>query len=266
MELPPQKIAGRLKQPLLVKGRRKTAVDIALASAVERGPSRGVPDFLVTNGLPDIAEDGTGRATESRFGIKFIQHQNKEHPEKLLEYETEQLERDPFSIILDTTRRASVLAMPHVLGSMARCAVTSLAAIAASLVMEDEVMSVISAVNSVISAGLFFLLGPYVGLCITRWWQVRMDFLGGMTGAIADLNMWASVWFHSGSKGDEAARSLVQRYGLLAHMLIYKDARGQTSVDDAIAKGLLLPQEAAVLQPLTSRPSVSTQLAPHPRP
>ena len=57
MELPPQKIAGRLKQPLLVKGRRKTAVDIALASAVERGPSRGVPDFLVTNGLPEIAED-----------------------------------------------------------------------------------------------------------------------------------------------------------------------------------------------------------------
>ena len=140
MELPPQKIAGRLKQPLLVKGRRKTAVDIALASAVERGPSRGVPDFLVTNGLPEMAEDGTGRATESRFGIKFIQHQNKEHPEKLLEYETEQLERDPFSIILDTTRRASVLAMPHVLGSMARCAVTSLAAIAASLVMEDEVI------------------------------------------------------------------------------------------------------------------------------
>ena len=37
------------------------------------------------------------------------------------------------------------------------------------------------------------------------------------------------------------------------------------SIDDAIAKGLLLPQEAAVLQPLTSRPSVSTQLA-HPRP
>ena len=149
---------------------------------------------------------------------------------------------------------------------MARCAVTSLAAIAASLVMEDEVMSVISAVNSVISAGLFFLLGPYVGLCITRWWQMRTDFLGGMTGAVADLNMWASVWFHSGSKGDEAARSLVQRYGLLAHMLIYKDARGQTSTDDAIAKGLLLPQEAAVLQPLPSRSSVSTQLAPHPCP
>ena len=79
-------------------------------------------------------------------------------------------------------------------------------------------MSVISAVNSVVSAGLFFLLGPYVGLCITRWWQMRTEFLGGVWGAVADLNMWASVWFHSGSKGDVAARSLVQRYGLLAHI------------------------------------------------
>ena len=75
-------------------------------------------------------------------------------------------------------------------------------------------MSVISAVNSVVSAGLFFLLGPYVGLCITRWWQMRTEFLGGVWGAVADLNMWASVWFHSGSKGDVAARSLVQRYAI----------------------------------------------------
>ena len=44
-------------------------------------------------------------------------------------------------------------------------------------------MSVISAVNSVVSAGLFFLLGPYVGLCITRWWQMRTEFLGGVWGA-----------------------------------------------------------------------------------
>ena len=36
-------------------------------------------------------------------------------------------------------------------------------------------------------------------------------------------------------------------------MLLYKDARGQTSTEDAVGKGLLLPQEAAVLEPLPSR-------------
>lgn len=65
--------------------------------------------------------------------------------------------------------------------------------------------------------------------------------------------MYAAVWFHSGSKGDVAARELVQRYGLLAHMLLYKDGRGQLNLDDAIGKGLLLQQEAVVLQPLPSR-------------
>ena len=114
-------------------------------------------------------------------------------------------------------------------------------------------MDVVTSVNSTVSAGLFFLLGPYVGLCLTRWWQCRIDFLGGVWGAVADLNLYASIWFNSGSKADKAARELVHRYGLLAHMLLYKDARGQTNLDDAIGKGLLLPHEATVLQPLPSR-------------
>ena len=58
-------------------------------------------------------------------------------------------------------------------------------------------------------------------------------------------------------------------------MLLYKDARGQTSTEDAVGKGLLLPQEAAVLEPLPSRTQVTrrpcpyttrTPLAPHPYP
>ena len=82
---------------------------------------------------------------------------------------------------------------------------------------------------------------------------MRIEFLGGVWGAVADLNLYASIWFNSGSKADSTARELVQRYGLLAHMLLYKDARGQTSLEDAIGKGLLLPHEAKLLQPLPSR-------------
>jgi hypothetical protein len=101
--------------------------------------------------------------------------------------------------------------------------------------------------------GLFFLLGPYVGVCIARWWQMRTEFLGGVWGAVADLNMYAALWFNSGSVADRDARALVQRYGLLCHLLLYKDARGQTSLDDAVDKGLLLPHEAAILTSLPSR-------------
>ena len=126
---------------------------------------------------------------------------------------------------------------------------------------------------------------------------MRTEFLGGVWGAVSDLNLYASIWFHSGSEEDAAARSLVQRYtawlgvgfptptptptpaptlpyipltlpltryGLLAHLLLYKDARGQTSLEDAIGKGLLLPHEANVLQPLPSRTQVT--LPPYPIP
>ena len=43
----------------------------------------------------------------------------------------------------------------------------------------------------------------------------------------------------------------------------YKDARGQTSTEDAVGKGLLLPQEAAVLEPLPSRTQVIPSPPPH---
>ena len=143
---PPHNIAGRLKQPLLVRRQStKTAVDCALECGSGKLDPSGMPgndEFSVSNGLWEAADDGTRSATEGRFGIKFLRHHSSsQHPDKLLEYETEQLERHPFSIILDETRRASVLAMPHVLRSMAHCAVTAVAAIAASLVMEDEVIN-----------------------------------------------------------------------------------------------------------------------------
>ena len=198
-------------------------------------------------------DDGTREATEMGFGVKFLKHHSNSHADKVLEYETRQLEARPWAIILEETRRASVLAMPHVLRSMIRCSIIAIIFMGLSLLLEEEVMEVITSANLTVSGGLFFLLGPYVGLCIARWWQMRTEFLGGTWGAIADLNLYASIWFNSGSKADVAARALVQRYGLLAHFLLYKDARGQSSLDDAVGKGLLLPHEATLLEPLPSR-------------
>ena len=110
MDTTTQNIAGRLKQPLLVRRQStKTAVDCALEyGSGKLDPARGTPgndEFSVSNGLWEAADDGTRSATEGRFGIKFLQHHSSQHPDKLLEYETEQLERHPFSIILDETRQ-----------------------------------------------------------------------------------------------------------------------------------------------------------------
>ena len=99
-----------------------------------------------------------------------------------------------------------------------------------------------TAVPPPLAQGLFFLLGPFVGLSIGRWWQMRIEFLGGVWGALSDLNIFASIWFNSGSRADLEARRLVERYSLAAHFLVYKDARGQVSLDDAVGKGLLLKQ------------------------
>ena len=148
---------------------------------------------------------------------------------------------------------ATRLPMQGLLRSLAECTCLAVLFGVLSVFMEADVMDTLSAVSTTVSAGLFFLLGPYVGLCIARWWQMRLEFLGGVWGAVADLNIYASLWFNSGSRADNEARELVMRYGLAAHTLLYKDARGHTSLEDVVSKGLLLPHEAAVLTPLPSK-------------
>ena len=90
------------------------------------------------------------------------------------------------------------------------------------------------------------------------WHQPRPPQLSGWACAstwarAVTCRRYATIWFNSGSTADTRARELVQRYGLLAHMLLYKDARGQMGLEDAIGKGILLPEEAIVLTPLPSR-------------
>ena len=96
--------AGRLEQPLLVR-RQKSAIDCAIGAGGKLEP--GNAEFSVTNGEWEAPNDGKRTATDLGFGIKFLQHHGSSHPDKLLEYETEQLESRPFSIILEETRCAT---------------------------------------------------------------------------------------------------------------------------------------------------------------
>ena len=115
----------------------------------------------------------------------------------------------------------------------------------------------LTSLNTMLATGLFFLVGPYIGGSVTRWWAVRKDGIGGLWGAVDDLCMWAAAYFDQKTSADRTARSLVLRYGLLSHALLYKQARGEEDqLDDLLAAGLLLPHEQEALQPLASKPLV----------
>ena len=92
--------AGRLEQPLLVR-RQKSAIDGGAWSRLEPSTNSESAEFSVTNGVWEAPDDGLRTATDLGFGIKFLQHHSSSHPDKLLEYKTEQLESRPFSIILE---------------------------------------------------------------------------------------------------------------------------------------------------------------------
>ena len=115
----------------------------------------------------------------------------------------------------------------------------------------------LESLNNLVATGLIFILGPYVGLAVQRWWAVRKDGVGALWGAVDDLAVWSAAWFYKGTLADHAARGLVVRYGLLSHALLYKEARNEADqLDDVIAAGLLLDHEARTLQPLASKSAV----------
>ncbi|KAL3916691.1 MAG: hypothetical protein SGPRY_006711 [Prymnesium sp.] len=185
------------------------------------------------------------------LGVKYMRC-NKE-PDKLLEYIAEQVEVAPWSVLFSQTRRASVLAFPQALKSMIKCLSISIIAFLLSVLLEKEADEALSRIDSTVSAGLFFLLGPYVGICVARWWQMRLELVGGVWGAVADLNIYASIWFRSRSQADEEARALNLRYGLAAHTLLYYGARGNDDLSELVNEGILLPEEVAALEGVPSK-------------
>jgi hypothetical protein len=91
--------------------------------------------------------------------------------------------------------------------------------------VQADAEEAIDALNNLMAAGLFFLLGPFVGNAVQRWWNVRRDCVGGLWGVVDDLSSYAAAWFHQPTTADREARKLVLRLGLCSHALLYKQAR-----------------------------------------
>ncbi|KAL1522857.1 hypothetical protein AB1Y20_017824 [Prymnesium parvum] len=253
--------ASGLNDPLLTPGRLPSRSNSGVGR-MARAKNPSALDLLLFESMGDLrksaadADESTVRKVEEAvsvdaLGVKYMRCANE--PDKLLEYVAEQVEVSPWSVLFSETRRASVLAFPQALKSIGKCVVISLLAFVTSVLLEKEADEALSRIDGTVSAGLFFLLGPYVGLSVARWWQMRLDLVGGVWGAVADLNFYAAVFFNSGSVADREARALNLRYGLAAHALLYLGARGNDNLDELVEDGLLLPEEAAALDGLPSK-------------
>ena len=163
----------------------------------------------------------------------------------------------PWRALVKETVHATALSSRNIGYKLFIFFAVSLVFTALSPLFESDSEEAIDALNSLMAAGLFFLLGPYVGNAVQRWWAVRKDCVGGLWGAVDDLSTYAAAWFWRDTPADREARALVRRLGLASHALLYKQARSaDDELDDLVKAGLLLRHEADALSPLPSKAQV----------
>eukprot|EP00928_Gymnodinium_smaydae_P011699 TRINITY_DN14292_c0_g1_i1.p1 TRINITY_DN14292_c0_g1~~TRINITY_DN14292_c0_g1_i1.p1 ORF type:complete len:408 (+),score=27.25 TRINITY_DN14292_c0_g1_i1:68-1291(+) len=94
-----------------------------------------------------------------------------------------------------------------------------------------------------------FLLGFYVNTCLSRWWAIRSQGIGGLWGNLDDISMLLACYFPKNDEADSAIRAQVLRWGVLSHELIYKQVVGTDDLSDVLSNGLLTKEEHDILKP-----------------
>lgn len=111
-----------------------------------------------------------------------------------------------------------------------------------------------------LEALLAFFAGLYVQQVLDRWWCIRSEGIGGVCNAVTDLSLTIAGLTHGMTNKERNLRSIIVRYGLLAHALIYARAqdktteRGTPAEEEAWAefreRGLVTKDEMKILRPL----------------
>eukprot|EP00908_Phaeocystis_cordata_P026180 Transcript_865.p1 GENE.Transcript_865~~Transcript_865.p1 ORF type:complete len:493 (+),score=222.21 Transcript_865:96-1574(+) len=178
-----------------------------------------------------------------------------EQPDKVLMYDAAKVlsTAAPWRALFTKTVHATALTSNNILTKL--LIYSSVATVFGMLspAFEADAEEAIDALNNLMAAGLFFLLGPFVGNAVQRWWNVRRDCVGGLWGVVDDLSSYAAAWFHQPTTADREARKLVLRLGLCSHALLYKQARSNDEeLGDLVRAGLLLPHEEKALQEIAA--------------
>jgi len=91
-----------------------------------------------------------------------------------------------------------------------------------------------------------FVLGLYISLALTRWWALRVQALGAVFDAVANVALIVSCVLPGPEHS--AVRDLVVKWGMASIFLLAKAARGDPRDDDLVSKGLLSQSEIDKLQ------------------
>ena len=236
---------------------------------------------------------GSNSGVFFKEGVHFENTKGHKHEGAVLKYDSVStvLGVGPLRVLFSRTFQATVLPLISPLKLMLSIAITTITFVALSIELyyAEKHAALASAADNTttpkdffpgrdaftlggltyllgyVNAFMSFLLGLYVSSAVSRWWNIRLNCVGGLWGAIDDLMIYAAAWWSSGSEADSAARKLVLRYGTLSFALFFAQARGLLrEAEDADAAGLgelierqmITRSEAAVLAPLPSKPQV----------
>lgn len=91
-----------------------------------------------------------------------------------------------------------------------------------------------------------FVLGLYISLALTRWWALRVQALGSVFDAVANVAMLVSCVLADAEH--RVVRDLVVKWGMASIFLLVKAARDDHYDSDLVSKGLISASELERLQ------------------
>ena len=115
--------------------------------------------------------------------------------------------------------------------------------------------------------GIVFLLGGFVTIMLTRWWNFRTTCCGALHQALVNLCLYSATLWSTASPVHREARALLSRYAVAAYTLLFVEARAgdypneaHETLDAAVAslvlKGILLPEEHTAIRVLPNKASI----------
>ena len=117
-------------------------------------------------------------------------------PAKVLMYDAERVlsTTSAWRALFTRTFHATALSSRNIFRKLMVYSFVAVVFIIMSPAFESDAEEAIDALNSLMAAGLFFLLGPFVVNAVQRWWDVRRDCVGALWGVVDDLSTYSASW------------------------------------------------------------------------
>eukprot|EP00928_Gymnodinium_smaydae_P038102 TRINITY_DN26349_c0_g2_i1.p1 TRINITY_DN26349_c0_g2~~TRINITY_DN26349_c0_g2_i1.p1 ORF type:complete len:402 (+),score=34.03 TRINITY_DN26349_c0_g2_i1:23-1228(+) len=219
-------------------------------------------DASPKSALISVFRGGTISATPLVEGNHyFTAHINDDQKRQLLKYDVKLLSSPRAMFVLSHTAFKSTLVLTAF-------GVSCVLAVVAGIVRAqwaDEInysTNALSDARTYVAGLATFMLGFYISIATSRWWDMRNACFGNLWGAIDDLALLLGAHFPEREASD--MKTLVLRYGVLSVYLLFEQARGNCSDEDKqeemfdwlFHKHLIKEQELRAIRHAPSKPQV----------